>query len=149
MVPNIEFKHFVMTSSNQTLLNNDAFLDGMQGARHRLFSTSTSSNFMNDKSNGFLGNNSMAVSSNVSSEPNTAGSISLDLSPHSHDISNSLGTNFAGTDNSNTKKVSPGSFMLFGKIIKPVGSDFQEFDIKGNDDCEGSNEIEGIKLAQK
>lgn len=148
MVPNIEFKHFVMTSSNQTLLNNDAFLDSMQGARHGLFSTSTSSNFGNDKSNGFLGNNSMAVSSNVSSEPNTAAPISLDLSPHSHDISNSRGTKFAGTDSS-TEKVSPGSFMLFGKIIKPVRSDFQEFDIKGNDDCEGSNEIEGIKLAQK
>jgi len=39
--------------------------------------------------------------------------------------------------------------MLFGKIIKPAGSDFQELDIMGNDDCKGSNEIEGIKLPQK
>ena len=115
-----------MTSFNQTLLNNDAFLDGMQGTGHSLFSTSTSCNFVNDKSNGFLGNNSTAVLSNVSTEPKTAGSISLDMSPLSDDTSISIGTKLAGTDNSNTKKVGPGSIMLFGKIIKPVGSDFCE-----------------------
>ncbi|AES96733.1 putative transcription factor ARF family [Medicago truncatula] len=55
--------------------------------------------------------------------------------------SNALLHDTASTSsNCNTKKLSPGSIMLFGQIIRPVGSDLHDSDIKGEDGGKGCNE---------
>ncbi|KAE9605883.1 putative transcription factor ARF family [Lupinus albus] len=90
---------------NKTLLRSESFPVGMQGA---------SSSF---------GNNTMPMLKTVSTELIIGSPQSEDLSPNSQSSLPSSGMDFAGGHNCNAAKVGSGSFLLFGKIIQPVGSD--------------------------
>ncbi|CAL0317898.1 unnamed protein product [Lupinus luteus] len=138
------FSNSSMGHLNKTLLRSETFPLGMQGARHDAFSASKLFNFTNDIDNSYLrmgssyfGNNTMPMLRTVSTELNIGSSQSEDLSPNSHSSLPSFGTDFAGGQNCNASKVGSGSFLLFGKIIQPVGSDI------GNAGCMGDHASKG------
>lgn len=144
--PMTEFPNSTMGHLNKKLLSYETFPAGMQGARHDLFSASTLrfSNFLNDNSYLYMGsspfgNNTVQSVGTVSTELNIGSSQSDNLSPHSQSSVHSVGTEFTGTHNRNTR-VGSGSFLLFGKIIQPVESDA---DCMEGDGSRGSKEIEG------
>jgi len=128
----IDFQHSPTKSLNQTLLNYDTFIEDMQRAQDSLFSTATTSNFFNDKANGFIENNSMA-------RLDISTPIFGDLSPLNHSILELFETKFDGAHKCSTKEVNPGSFMLFGKMIHPVGSNLNDSATKGEDGFKGCN----------
>jgi len=136
----VDFQHSPTKSLNQTLLNCDTFIEGMQRAQDSLFSTATTSNSFNDGANDFIEKNSMAIWLDiVSTEPNISTPIFGDLSPLNHSILNPFETKFDGAHKCITKEVNAGSFMLFGKMIHPVGSNLHDSATKGEDGCMGCN----------
>jgi hypothetical protein len=137
-IPMIDFQHSTAKSLN-TLLDCDTFIEGMQRAQDSLFSTGTTSNSFNDRANDFIEKNSMGRLDIVSTEPNISTSIFGDLSPLNHSILNPFETKFDGPHKCSTKEVNPGSFMLFGKMIHPVGSNLHDSATKGEDGCMGCN----------
>lgn len=107
----IDFQHSPAKSLNQALLDCDTFIEGMQRAQDKFFSTATTTNFLNVKANDLIEKNSMAR---------------LDI---------------VSIEKCNTKEVNPGSFMLFGKMIHlhPVESNLHDSATKGEDGCMGCN----------
>ncbi|OIW02410.1 hypothetical protein TanjilG_05003 [Lupinus angustifolius] len=147
------FTNSSMGHLNKTLLSSETFPVGMQGARHDAFSASKLFNFTNDIDNSYLrmgssyfGNNTMPMLKTVSTELNIGSSQSENLSPNSHSSLPSFGTDFAGGHNCNAAKVGSGSFLLFGKIIQPVGSYMRDADCMENRVSKGCGvgETEGI-----
>lgn len=111
----IQFLCSTAKSSNRTPLNYDTLDASIKGVRQNLLSVS-------DKGNSFIGVNSVAGLSIVSTE----------LTLHS-----SISTNDSSSDTNisiDTKKATSPSIMLFGTIIQPVQCDFQDSGIKTSDD---------------
>lgn len=147
--PMTGFTNSTMGQLNQALLSYGTFPAGMQGARHDLFSPSSFSNFLNDKSylymgSGSFGNNPVQSLGTVTTELNMSSSQSDDLSPHSQSSFHSFGTEFTGTRNCDTK-VGPGSILLFGKIIQPAESDLHDADCMERDGSRGSNKLKTVE----
>lgn len=149
LFPMTGFPNSAMGQSNKKLLSYETFPASMQGARHDLFSASTSSfsNILNDNSYMYMGsssfgNNTVQSLGTVSTDLNIGSPQSDNLSPHSQSSVHSVGTEFTGTHNRNIK-LSSGSFLLFGKIIQPVQSDA---DCVEGDGGKGSKETEACYL---
>ncbi|XP_020988220.1 auxin response factor 17 [Arachis duranensis] len=143
------FTNSTMEHLSQTLLGYNTFPAGMQGARHDLFSPSSFSNFLNDNSHlhmgsSFFGKTTEPMLSTVSTELNIGNCQSGDLSPDSPSSLRSFGPEFTGTNNSNVPKIGSGSFLLFGKIIKPVEVELHDAGCIADDGCKSSTETECI-----
>jgi len=143
------FPNSTVGHMDKSLLSYDTFPAGMQGARHDLFSPSSFSNFLNDKSylymgSGSFGNNPVQSLGTVTTELNMSSSQSDDLSPHSQSSFHSFAREFAGTRNCDTK-VASGSILLFGKIIQPAESDLHDGDCMERDGSRGSNKLKTVE----
>ncbi|MED6163641.1 Arf17p [Stylosanthes scabra] len=143
------FTNSTMEHMSQTLLGYNTFPAGMQGARHDLFSPSSFSNFLNGNSHlhmgsSFFGKTTEPMLSTVSTELNIGNCQSGDFSPDSPSSLRSFGPEFTGTNNSNVPKIGSGSFLLFGKIIKPVEVELHDAGCIADDGCKSSTETECI-----
>ncbi|KAI9106842.1 hypothetical protein K1719_022370 [Acacia pycnantha] len=140
--PSLTTMRFTNSTSgrlNHSLLKDNTFPAGMQGARHDLFFVSRFSNYITDNTHlcaaSSYVNNSVPKLKTVSTDLHIGCSQSGQLSPDSHSRVHSIGREIVGTHCCNSTKLGAGSFQLFGKIIQmnqPVESGLHVADCTGN-----------------
>ncbi|XP_028757433.1 auxin response factor 17 [Neltuma alba] len=127
---------------NHSLLKDNTFPAGMQGARHDLSSVLRFSNFLDHNTRYCAASSHVKVPKlkTVSTDLHIDSSQSGPLSPDSQRRIHSIGGEFVGTACCNST-IGAGSFQLFGKIIQmnpPVESGLHGTDCTGNKACNAS-----------
>ncbi|KAF7816919.1 auxin response factor 17 [Senna tora] len=139
------------TMGSNQLLSYNTFPAGMQGARHDLFSVSSSSNFGDDNSHrnnrNYFANMSEPKMITASTELNIDSSQSENLSLDSQSSLHLFGTDLVATQSCNSTKLGGDTIMLFGKVIQleqPVESGSNAAGCTGDEGSDGCNETEGM-----
>ncbi|XP_054799709.1 auxin response factor 17-like isoform X3 [Prosopis cineraria] len=113
------FTNSAVTRLNHSLLKDNTFPAGMQGARHDLSSVWRFSNLLNDNTHLCAACSYVKCSvpelKTVSTDLHIGSSQSGNLSPDSKSRIHSIGRQFAGAHCCNSTKLGAGSFQLFGK----------------------------------